>query len=549
MRVKTELQQNPTGTKPRTRINILMVDDQPAKLLTYEAILEELDENLIKATSGREALDYLLKTDVAVVLMDVSMPEMDGFELADMIRQHPRFNQTAIIFVSAVHLTTFDRLRGYARGAVDYISVPFDPELLRAKVTVFAELYRRTRQLEQLNQQLEMRVHERTEEIERRAQLLEAVNSELMMRNKELDAIVKTAPDIIFSSRNGMDRDYLSDRFYEYTGAPAASATGLGWTQYLHPEDTEAIDNDWRKSLLESRPYESEYRLRSRSGEYRWFRARAVPLRDSSDTIVKWYGTCSDIHDSKLLEKSMLENSAFLERTVKERTDALRRMSGRLMTLQDAERRRIARELHDSVGQELAAAKMNLDRLIVSQTNPSPITEEAKDSLKRAIQQVRTISHLLHPPLLDEIGLASAIRWYIDGMTARSGMRFSFVAAPTEFPRLAIALETALFRVVQEAMTNVYRHSDATEALVCLTRDVDSIILQVQDNGKGLRDEVRNLQSAALGVGIGGMKQRVEELGGEFRLSDGAPGTIVEVTIPLSDELHRGAPAPDPHAA
>ena len=132
MRVKTELQQNPTGTKPRTRINILMVDDQPAKLLTYEAILEELDENLIKATSGREALDYLLKTDVAVVLMDVSMPEMDGFELADMIRQHPRFNQTAIIFVSAVHLTTFDRLRGYARGAVDYFSVRFDPELLRA---------------------------------------------------------------------------------------------------------------------------------------------------------------------------------------------------------------------------------------------------------------------------------------------------------------------------------------------------------------------------------------------------------------------------------
>jgi PAS domain S-box-containing protein len=549
MRVKTETLQNPTGTKPRTRINILMVDDQPAKLLTYEAILEELDENLIKATSGREALDHLLKTDVAVVLMDVSMPEMDGFELADMIRQHPRFNQTAIIFVSAVHLTTFDRLRGYARGAVDYISVPFDPELLRAKVTVFSELYRRTRQLEQLNQQLEMRVHERTEEIERRAQLLEAVNSELMMRNKELDAIVKTAPDIIFSSRNGMDRDYLSDRFYEYTGSPVGSATGLGWTQYVHPEDTEGIDNRWRKSLRESKPYESEYRLRSQSGEYRWFRARAVPLRDSSDKIVKWYGTCSDIHDSKLLEKSMLENSAFLERTVKERTDALRRMSGRLMTLQDAERRRIARELHDSVGQELAAAKMNLDRVIVSQTDPSPITEEAKDSLKRAIQQVRTISHLLHPPLLDEIGLASAIRWYIDGMTARSGIRFSFVAAPPEFPRLAIALETALFRVVQEAMTNVYRHSDATEALVCLTRDEDSIILQVHDNGKGLRDEVRNLQSSALGVGIGGMKQRVEELGGEFRLSGGAPGTIVEVTIPLSDELHRGGSAPDPPAA
>ncbi len=147
-----------------------MVDDQPAKLLSYEVILGELGENLIKATSGREALEQLLKNDVAVVLMDVSMPEMDGFELADMIRQHPRFQKTAIIFISAVHLTDLDRLKGYERGAVDYISVPVVPELLRAKVSVFAELHRKTRQLEQLNRELEQRVAERTEEVEQRAQ-------------------------------------------------------------------------------------------------------------------------------------------------------------------------------------------------------------------------------------------------------------------------------------------------------------------------------------------------------------------------------------------
>jgi CheY-like chemotaxis protein len=123
------------------QVNILMVDDQPGKLLTYEAILGELGENLVKASSGREALDLLLKMDVAVVLMDVSMPELNGFELADMIRQHPRFQQIAIIFISAVHLTDLDRLKGYQRGAMDYISVPVVPELLRAKVSVFAELH------------------------------------------------------------------------------------------------------------------------------------------------------------------------------------------------------------------------------------------------------------------------------------------------------------------------------------------------------------------------------------------------------------------------
>src|ERR1700688_863336 len=136
------------------KVNILMLDDQPAKLLSYEAILGELGENLIKAASGKEALEHLLKTDVAVVLMDVSMPELDGFELAEMIRQHPRFQNTAIIFISAVHLTDMDRMRGYERGAVDYLSVPVVPELLRAKVSVFAELHRKTRQLEVLNTEL-----------------------------------------------------------------------------------------------------------------------------------------------------------------------------------------------------------------------------------------------------------------------------------------------------------------------------------------------------------------------------------------------------------
>src|SRR5215831_2067322 len=136
------------------KVNILMVDDQLAKLLSYEAILGELDENLIKAHSGREALEILLKTDVAVVLMDVSMPEMDGFEMAEIIRQHPRFQKTAIIFISGVHLSDSDRILGYRSGAVDYISVPVVPELLRAKVSVFAELHRKARQLELLNTEL-----------------------------------------------------------------------------------------------------------------------------------------------------------------------------------------------------------------------------------------------------------------------------------------------------------------------------------------------------------------------------------------------------------
>jgi signal transduction histidine kinase len=154
------------------KVNILMVDDQPAKLLSYEAILSDLGENLIRANSGREALDVLLKTDIAVLLVDVCMPDLDGFELATMVRQHPRFQKTAIILISAIHLTDLDRLKGYECGAVDYVPVPVVPEILKAKVSVFAELYRKNRELERLNRELEQRVAERTADLEASAERL-----------------------------------------------------------------------------------------------------------------------------------------------------------------------------------------------------------------------------------------------------------------------------------------------------------------------------------------------------------------------------------------
>ncbi|HZU90010.1 MAG TPA: response regulator, partial [Stellaceae bacterium] len=149
------------------KVDILLVDDQPSKLLSYEAILAPLGENLLKAGSANEAFEHLLKRDVAVVLIDVCMPDLDGFQLAAMIREHPRFQKTAIIFVSAIQVTDLDLLRGYELGAVDYVPVPVVAELLRAKVKVFAELYRKTRQLEQLNAELESRVRERTAELAR----------------------------------------------------------------------------------------------------------------------------------------------------------------------------------------------------------------------------------------------------------------------------------------------------------------------------------------------------------------------------------------------
>jgi two-component system, NtrC family, sensor kinase len=165
------------------KVNILMVDDQPAKLLSYEAILAPLREMLLKAGSAREALELLLKHEIAVVLVDVNMPEINGFDLADMIRQHPRFQSTPIIFISAIHMTDRDRLKGYEHGAIDYVAVPVIPEMLRSKVRVLADLHRKNRELAHLNSELEARVAERTWQLQRNSDLLELATEAVIVRD------------------------------------------------------------------------------------------------------------------------------------------------------------------------------------------------------------------------------------------------------------------------------------------------------------------------------------------------------------------------------
>jgi signal transduction histidine kinase len=286
--------------------------------------------------------------------------------------------------------------------------------------------------------------------------------------------------------------------------------------------------------------------MRAKDGNYRWFRARAVPIRNDG-TILKWYGTCSDIHDSKVLEQSIRDSAAELEKMVDRRTDELRRLSIRLMTMQDEERRRLARDLHDGLGQELAVAKIVLDRMILEEPAepPQEAWTQASSIIDRAIQQVRTMSHLLHPPLLDEVGLLSALSWYVDGLTKRSGIETSLDVRPAEFPRLAAEVETAVFRIVQEALTNVFRHSEASKVWITLTQKEGQIVVTVRDDGKGIGRRIAELQPDSVGVGIGGMKQRAKEFGGELRLTNTQPGTLVELMIPSSSVLRVPAAALD----
>lgn len=342
------------------KLNILLVDDQPAKLLTYEAALSELGENLITAHSGMEALEQLLKNEVALVLMDVCMPGMDGFETAEMIHQHPRFENTPILFVSGICVSDVDRLKGYQHGAVDYLPVPAPPELMRAKVRTFLELHRKTRQLESLNAKMTM--------------------------------------------------------------------------------------------------------------------------------------------------------------------------------LQEEERRRIARELHDSVGQLLAAISMNH---AVIEPEAARLSARAANCLSENVgmveevsKQIRTISYLLHPPLLDEAGLPPALRCFVDGFAKRSEIAVDLEISPN-LERLPHEIEISVFRVVQECLANVHRHSGSRTAGIRIIREKTYIRLEIEDSGKGLSAESAEGTSAQAGVGLLGMRERLRNLSGTLEIRSGSSGTRLTAVIPL----------------
>jgi PAS domain S-box-containing protein len=288
----------PSDGRAVDKVNILLVDDQPAKLLSYEVVLGELGENLIKAGSPQEALGILLRTDdVAVVLIDVVMPGLDGFQLAEMIREHPRFEKLAIIFVSAVQINDADHLRGYQIGAVDYVSVPVVPEVLRAKVNVFVELYRKTRQLEQLNLELERRVTARTAELE--------AQTERLRRSEERRSLALSAGNMGSWELDIATGHLLWDegQYGIYGVTPDAFVpTRDSVLEMLHPDDraTSAIG---LAQKLRSLQYSGEFRIVRPNGELRWCLGSAAVTRGADGVPVRLTGVSVDITERKRAEE------------------------------------------------------------------------------------------------------------------------------------------------------------------------------------------------------------------------------------------------------
>jgi len=300
------------GTEMTTNdsVNILLVDDQPGKLLAYEAILDGVNANLIKATTAEEALTSLLKTEIAVILMDVCMPDLDGFELAAMIRNHPRHEKTAVIFISGVRLETDDLLKGYRTGAVDYVPVPVVPEILRAKVQIFVELYRKTRQLDSLNAELEERVKQRTEQLEDSHSLLQQSEERLRLASEaarlatfEYDLIerqLQWSPNISEVLHTGVPERQRFDAFIEL----------------MHPDDRDAARVYFGDAHLADTTTEIEFRVKGTRG-VAWILARARAFKNGEGAVPRVLGTLLDITDRKSTESHQQLLMAELDHRVK----------------------------------------------------------------------------------------------------------------------------------------------------------------------------------------------------------------------------------------
>jgi signal transduction histidine kinase len=251
----------------------------------------------------------------------------------------------------------------------------------------------------------------------------------------------------------------------------------------------------------------------------------------------------------ELLELRVQQRTQELEQV---QTD-LRELSAKLLQLQDEERRRIARDLHDSAGQTLTLLAMNLGYLqqLTKDGNRQFADKlmEAQDLLHRLTQDIRTTSYLLHPPLLDESGIGAALRWYIDGLTQRTPLKIQ-LEIPQEFGRLPQAIELAMFRIVQECLTNVLRHSGSQVAEIRISRDAETVNLEIEDRGRGIsKEKLALINEGGSGVGIRGMRDRVRHLKGEMRVESGESGTTVSISLPVSgvklDAKYSHSPAED----
>ncbi|MEH2346813.1 MAG: response regulator [Nostoc sp.] len=346
------------------KVNILLVDDKLENLLALEAILEKLGENLVRATSGEEALRCLLHQDFAVILLDVQMPGMDGFETATLIRNRGRSRHTPIIFLTAFSTSDQMLFKGYALGAVDYLLKPLDPNILTSKVTVFVELFKKT------------------EAVKQQAAQLVAVNAELRQSEERLRSLSTCSPVGIFEIDTEGGCRYTNPRYQAICGLKAAESLEKIWLESVHPEDRKRAVASWSTYIYHGRDYSEEFRFQTVQGIIRWVQVRSSPMLSGQGELLGYVGTLEDITERKQAEE--VRAQVIREQTARQEAEAANRMKDEFLAV-------LSHELRTPLTSMLGWSK-----ILRSKKLDEKATSRALEAIERnAISQMQLIEDIL----------------------------------------------------------------------------------------------------------------------------------------------------------
>ncbi|MEH1784244.1 MAG: response regulator [Nostoc sp.] len=346
------------------KVNILLVDDKLENLLALEAILEKLGENLVRATSGEEALRCLLHQDFAVILLDVQMPGMDGFETATLIRNRGRSRHTPIIFLTAFSTSDQMLFKGYALGAVDYLLKPLDPNILTSKVIVFVELFKKT------------------EAVKQQAAQLVAVNTELRQSEERFRSLSTCSPVGIFETDTEGGCKYTNPRYQAICGLKAAESLEKRWLESVHPEDRERAIATWSAYICEGRDYSEEFRFQTTQTSIRWVQVRSSPMLSSQGELLGYVGTLEDITERKQAEE--VRAQVIREQTARQEAEAANRMKDEFLAV-------LSHELRTPLTSMLGWSK-----ILRAKKLDDKATSRALEAIERnAISQMQLIEDIL----------------------------------------------------------------------------------------------------------------------------------------------------------
>lgn len=513
----------------KSRVNVLLVDDHPENLLALEAILERLDQNLVRANSGEEALRCLLHQDFAVILLDVQMPNMDGFETASLIRCRERSRDTPIIFLTAFSSSDDLMFRGYSLGAVDYLMKPIEPAILLSKVSVFVDLF------------------QKTEAVKRQAAQLNAMNAELRVSEERFRSLSACSPvGVIMTDVQG-NCTYTNLSCQLICGFTAEAGLGNGWMRYLHPDDQAWVVADWQHVIRQGEPYSSEFRFQWPDGTVRWVHVRSAPMLSDRGQLIGYVGTIEDISERKQAEQARAQ---FLqEQLARQQAEAANRMKDEFLGT-------LSHELRTPLN-----AMMGWARLLRTRTFDAETTARALETIERnaraqaqLIEDILDVSRIITGKLrlaMRPVSLVNMIESTLEA--ARPTLEAKSLNLKTNLDPAADYVSgdvDRLTQVLNNLLANAIKFTPEFGQIQVTLEPVDALAcITITDTGVGIpadflphvferfrqADSTTTRPHGGLGLGLAIVRHMVELHGGTVQaLSEGeGKGASFQIQLPL----------------